>query len=412
MNLRAIISTRPLTALVAAAVVGGALGYWLGFDTAPPSPPIKEAAPPRPVPPQSPLATLTPVEFAHLKGWSGDSLDGAAIALGRSCQSLGNDKNETIGPEPASRPRAAWQVACATVAAAGNDGPALRAAIESAFVPYRLAGPDGEDGTFTGYYEATLNGALAPDARFKYPLYAPPGDLINVALKDFVPGFSAQSGVPGQIVGRVDGRQLKPYYPRAEIDADAFRDKATVIAWIDDPVAVHILHIQGSGQVMLPDGAMTRVGFAAHNGHAFTGLGRILLDEGVLKPGDTSMIAVRDWLTRNPGRAQALMSRNARYIFFRRIDGDGPIGAEGVALTPLRSLAVDPKVVPLGAPIWIETVDPDNQPLERLMVAQDVGAAIQGAVRGDVFWGAGDAAFAKAARMKSRGRAVLLLPRV
>jgi len=414
VNFRAHIAARPISAIVVAVLIGAAAGLFVGLDIRPaPAPPdTVKTQPPQPQPPPALRATFTPIDFAAIDGWQRDPLDGFAAAIGQSCKRLAVERDQTIGIGPAERPTAAWRSACDAVRAAGTDANALRAAIETSFIPHRVGGPDGEDGTFTGYYEATLNGSLTPDARFKYPLFAPPADLINVALKDFVPGFSAASGVPAQIVGRVDGRRLAPYHQRAVIDADAFRDKAEVIAWIDDPVAVHILHIQGSGQVTLPDGTMIRVGFAAHNGHAFTGLGKILLDEGVLKPGEASMIGVREWLGRNPARAQDLMNRNARYIFFRRIDGDGPIGAEGVPLTPLRSLAVDSKIVPLGAPIWVDTVDPDNTPLQRLMMTQDIGAAIQGAVRGDVFWGAGEPAFAKAARMKSKGRAILLLPRV
>lgn len=414
MDLRRLIASRPLTAAALAVAGGIVLGFGLALGlgnitavTPPPSPP-----PPVSPPPIAAVATtrLAAVSFGDLAGWQDDGLSDLMPALSRSCARIAKSGDEAVGTGPAARPAADWKSACAKVTAAGDDPAALRRAIEDAFVPHRISAPAGEDGTFTGYYEATLNGSLSPTERYKYPLYAPPADLISVAIKDFAPGVSAD-GLPATLVGRVDGRRLKPYDVRADIDADAFRDRAMPIVWIDDPVAVHILHIQGSGQVILPDKTMIRVGFAAHNGHAFTGLGKILLDEGVLKPGEASMIGVRDWLLKNPARAAALMNKNARYIFFRRIDGDGPIGAEGVALTRLRSLAVDPRTVPLGAPVWVETKDPDGESLNRLMMAQDVGAAILGAVRGDVFWGAGDAAFDKAARMKSKGRAAVLLPR-
>lgn len=411
MDIRRLIHERPVAFASLAAAVGLCLGavLTLAFVSAPPAPA------PDPTPTISPVVetpsaiTFTPVAFDALEGWSADPLDEILPALKRSCDRIANDTDETMGDGPAARPMAAWRTACGRVLQASGDVGAFRAAIAAAFTPHRISTAAGDEGTFTGYYEATLNGSLSPTATFKYPLYAPPPDLISVTLKDFVPTIGA--GTPATLVGRVDGRRLKPYFVRADIDADAFRDRAEVVAWIDDPVAVHILHIQGSGQVSLPNGEMIRVGFAAHNGHAFTGLGKILLDEKVLKPGEASMIGVRDWLRRNPDRAVTLMNRNARYIFFRRIEGDGPIGAEGVALTRLRSLAVDPRATPLGAPVWVETADPDNLPLNRLMMAQDVGAAITGAVRGDVFWGAGDAAFDKAARMKSKGRLTVLLPR-
>jgi membrane-bound lytic murein transglycosylase A len=178
---------------------------------------------------------------------------------------------------------------------------------------------------------------------------------------------------------------------------------------------VHVLHIQGSGRVTLPDGQIMRIGFAGSNGRTFKGIGSILLEAGALQPGGASMIKVREWLTQHPAEAAAYMNQNTRYIFFRQLDPseteDGPVGAQGVSLTPLRSMAVDPRFVPLGAPVWLDTADPDGVALKRLMVAQDVGAAITGAVRGDIFWGAGEEAFSKAARMKSTGGYMVFVPR-
>lgn len=406
--IRAFILRHPWIAVAVALVLGVAIGGLLPLALEPETPPpVSEK--PAPPPTQS-LATLAPVGFEQLAGWNDDALEEARPALERSCGRIAKTADAEIGTGPAARPAGAWKTACASVLAAGNDRNALRAAFEAAFVPHQVSAAAGDTGTFTGYYEATLNGSLTPDERFRFPLYAPPSDLITVALKDFVPNFTP-GAVPATIVGRVEGRAFKPYAARAEIDSDGFRDRAEVVAWVDDPVAAHILHIQGSGQIVLPDGTIQRVGFAAHNGRQFTGLGRILIDEGVLSASGVSMIAVRDWLQKNPDRAKALMDKNARYIFFRRIDGDGPIGAEGVALTPLRSLAVDPRAIPLGAPMWLDVADPDGVPLKRLMMAQDVGAAITGAIRGDIFWGAGDAAFAKAARMNAKGRYFVLLPK-
>ena len=222
----------------------------------------------------------------------------------------------------------------------------------------------------------------------------------------------------GQLDGQASspGGQLRPYYTRSEIDADgAIAQDADVLLWADDPVAVHILHIQGSGRVTLPDGQIMRIGFSGHNGHVFRGIGSILLEAGELKPGGASMIAVREWLALHPAEAAQYMNRNTRYIFFRRLDPaeteDGPVGALGVSLTPLRSLAVDPRFIPLGAPLWLDTADPDGLLLQRLMVAQDVGAAITGAVRGDIFWGHGEDAFLKAGRMKSAGAYYILVPK-
>jgi len=178
---------------------------------------------------------------------------------------------------------------------------------------------------------------------------------------------------------------------------------------------VHILHVQGSGRVVLPDGHIERIGFAGHNGRAFKGISSVLVESGALTSGNSSMIAVRDWLRTHSDQARELMNKNARYIFFRKVEGldasDGPVGALGVPLSAGRSLAVDQRFIPLGAPLWLDTEDPDGVKLQRLVVAQDVGAAITGPVRGDLFWGHGEDAFAKAARMKSAGGYFVFVPK-
>ena len=203
-----------------------------------------------------------------------------------------------------------------------------------------------------------------------------------------------------------------PYYSRAKINAGALDGKAEVLLWADDPVDVFFLHVQGSGLAQLPGGATQRIGYAASNGRDFTAIGRELIASGELDGHAMSMQAIRDWLRAHPDRARAVMQRNARYIFFREIDSAGPVGAFGVALTPRRSLAVDPKALPLGAPVWLATTHPvRDEPLKRLMVAQDTGNAITGTVRGDFFWGHGEKALAKAGRMKEQGRYWLLLPK-
>jgi membrane-bound lytic murein transglycosylase A len=290
----------------------------------------------------------------------------------------------------------------------------MRSALENNFTAISIAAADtGATGTFTGYYEAELNGARTADARHTVPIYGVPRDLVTADLSAFVEKLPPT--VPRQLVGRVTpgprGQSLAPYFTRAQIDADkAVADTADVLMWVDDPVTAHILHIQGSGRVTLPDGETVRLSFAGHNGHRFKGIGSILLEAGVLK--SATMDNVRAWLRDHPAEAASYMNQNARYIFFRLGPATGgPIGALGVPLTARRSLAVDPRVVPLGAPVWLETVDPDGKPFRHLMAAQDTGAAITGVVRGDVYWGLGESAFAMAARMKSPGRYMILVPR-
>lgn len=392
------------------AIIGAGMVLWLR-PTPPVVPPPPAPVAPAPSPQLQP--TYEPVSFTDLEGWMDDALIEAAPALQRSC-----DAKSKADPEAITRVGALTftvadlQAACAKVLAARVDTAAFRKAIAENYQAYAVSFSGNAMGMFTGYYEAELRGSLTRTGKYQTPLYGVPQNLITVSLKDFVPPKTLEgTNVPGSVVGRVVDQRLKPYFNRTEIDnQNAIADVSNVVAWVDDPVDAHVLHIQGSGQVSLEDGTVMRVGFAGSNGLAFKGLGRILIDEGVLKANNSSMGAVRDWLKKNPARARDMMNQNARYIFFRKIEGDGPIGAEGVALTAQRSMAVDPRYIPLGLPVWLETVDPDNVPLKRLMMAQDVGAAITGAVRGDYFWGPGEPAFAKAARMKSQGRYFVLVP--
>jgi membrane-bound lytic murein transglycosylase A len=216
-----------------------------------------------------------------------------------------------------------------------------------------------------------------------------------------------------RIVGRVEDGRFAPYPDRGAIEDGLLAGRDLELLWIDDPVDVFLLQVQGSGRVVLPDGEVVRVGFAAHNGRPYRSIGRVLIERGELQPHAASWEGIRGWIEANPDEAAALFAENPRFVFFRLLDGeDGPIGAQGVALTAERSLAVDRRYIPLGAPLWLDATMPggDQTPLRRLMVAQDAGGAINGPVRGDFFWGYGDAALAMAGKMKSRGRYFLLLP--
>ena len=214
---------------------------------------------------------------------------------------------------------------------------------------------------------------------------------------------------------------LEPYATRAEIDGGALAAQGLELVWVDDPVDAFFLHIQGSGRVTFEDGTRRRLAYAATNGHNYFSIGRRLVALGALSCEDVSMQTIRDWLAANPERASEVMHENASYVFFRWLDEgqatEGPVGAQGVALTAGRSLAVDRRFVPMTVPIWLAGAAPDphpareDRPLRRLMVAQDTGGAIRGPVRGDVFWGTGDEAGAVAGRMKHEGRYWLLLPR-
>lgn len=369
-----------------------------------------EKKPKKPEPVEVPdRLVLTETSFDALTGWQDDRILEAQPALSKSCgRLLGQPASRAVGPEALAGTVADWRRPCEAIEGLpeGQEA-ALRSLLEKEFRPFAVAGPDGGTGVFTGYYEAELRGATAPDDVYRWPLYGFPSDLTRVNLGQFRADLKGR-----RIYGRVEDGVLVPYYDRAEIDGGALAGRDLELLWSDDPVDVFFLHIQGSGQVKLSDGSTVRIGFAGTNDLPFFAIGRALLSENKVPPEQASMQGIRDWLRRNPEEAAAMMRRNGRYIFFRRIEGEGPIGSQGVALTAGRSLAIDPKYLALGVPLWLETTWPASErPLRRLMVAQDTGGAIKGPVRGDFFWGSGEAALEQAGRMKQSGRYFLLLPK-
>lgn len=368
-----------------------------------------QGTPPSVEPSVKPPVTYTPVDVDELPRWSEDSVSHALPALLSACSAFeGKADTDSVGRNGLGGTVGDWRTPCASLAViAPSDDTALRAVLRDLFVPYAVSTPEGSIGKFTGYYEASLRGSETRSDKYSVPLYALPNDLVELDAR----AFDLSADVPS-VIGQVSDRRLVPYDARRTIEQDtAFSTRADVLVWVDDPVDAHLLHIQGSGRVRMPDGSERRIGYAGNNGHRFRGIGGILLSAGELGPGQGSMPSVADWLRENPEPAQNYMEDNPRFIFFRWIDGPGPIGALGVPLEPRRSLAVDPKYIPYGAPLWLDVDDPDGQSLDGLVVALDTGSAIRGAVRGDYFWGSGDDAFAKAGRMNSPGRYYLFLPR-
>jgi membrane-bound lytic murein transglycosylase A len=284
-----------------------------------------------------------------------------------------------------------WAPICRATNDLNNDDEhAVQKFFEKWFVPHLVSTTENSQGLFTGYFEAELRGSKKRSAQFKVPLYGLPTDLKHAA----------------------DGRIL-PYHRRGAIQKGALRNVAPILVWVDDAIDAFLLHVQGSGRVVLENGAVMRVGYAGNNGHDYVSIGRVLIGQGELSPGRAGWTQIRNWIVRHPLKAEALLAQNPRFIFFRKVLGEGPIGAQGVALTPRRSLAVDRKFIPLGFPIWLETVWPGQteRPLRRLMIAQDTGSAIKGPIRGDFFWGYGKDALAEAGRMKSLGQYYILLPK-
>jgi membrane-bound lytic murein transglycosylase A len=367
--------------------------------------------------PSEPALQLEAISFVELEGWEQDDPSVALDAFRRSCAKLAAEPDTLrMAADPAIAPLAGtvegWRGACGAAAEpASLDG--ARTFFEDWFQPY-LATDRGQPlGLFTGYYEPLLHGSRRFGGAYTVPLYRAPDDLIRVDLGRFKPELAGQA-----ITGRVDGQQFVPYFARAEIDAGALEGSDLELVWVDDPIGRFFLQIQGSGQIQLDDGARIRIGYAGQNGHQYHAIGRDLVALGAMTTEEVSLQSIRDWLIAHPEQADAIMARNGSYVFFRErpeLDpAEGPIGAQGVPLTAGRSLAVDPRYIPLGAPVWLETSVPwpeGEGPLRRLMVAQDSGGAIKGPVRGDVFWGTGARAEAIAGRMRGQGRYVVLLPK-
>ncbi len=295
-----------------------------------------------------------------------------------------------------------WQDACEAALY-----PAGASFFQDHFTPIRIRNNSRNEGLFTGYYEPQLRGSRTQSEEYSTPLLARPDDLVMVQLSEF-PGEHS-----GRIAGRVENGQLKPFEDRSSIEAGALGN-AEPIVWIDDAVDAFFLHIQGSGRVVLEDGSVVRVGYAGQNGHPYTSIGRILVQQGAITQEEASMQSIRAWLSEHPDEGRDIMQANASYIFFREIDVDdpdqGPIGAANVPLTPGYSLAVDRTYHALGAPVYVSTELPDGTPFQRLMVAQDTGGAIRGPVRGDIFFGFGHDAGEIAGAMRSQGEMWVLVP--
>lgn len=359
--------------------------------------------------PEDTALRLAPAHFSELPGWEADSFQQVAGAFARSCKRIMKRPSEqAFGPMEQAGTYGDWQGVCKKFDIINHQNDeALKRFFETAFRPFAVsAGPDTQ-GLFTGYYEAHLHGALTKTGPFQTPLYARPDDLVMVNLGEFRDSLKGQ-----RIAGRVKGGTLKPYEDRAEIITGQWPHNDKALLWVDDPVDAFFVQIQGSGVVELPDGQTLRIGYAGQNGHPYFAIGRELIRREALTKETVSMQSIRAWLEHNPDAAVDVMNTNPSYVFFRVLEGDGPLGGEGVALTPERSLAVDRTLIPYGAPLWLEAQHPDEAqpPLQQLMIAQDTGGAIRGAVRGDVFWGFGPHAEAMAGKMNAKGRYWILLP--
>jgi len=350
--------------------------------------------------------TVSPVSFAGLKGWRTGRQAEVLTALVRSCERLARQPaSRSLGANGIAGTMADWRQVCtAAEALPGDNDETARQFFEKRFNAYQVEG----EGLFTGYYEASLRGALRPGGPYRTPLYKRPDDLVMVDLGKFDPDWKGK-----RTAGTVVNGRLKPFSDREAIRKGALLGKGLELVWVDDPVDAFFLQVQGSGRVVLAEGGVLRVGYDGHNGHRYTSIGKKMIEQGHLEREKVSLQSIRGWLAAHPDQVDPILDLNRSFIFFRSLKGDGPVGSQGVPLVPGRSLAVDRRFIPMGVPVWLETTDPldPERPLRRLMVAQDTGGAIKGPVRGDVFFGAGPLAEQRAGHMKQTGRYTLLLPK-
>ena len=306
------------------------------------------------------------LSFDQLEGWERDDHEAAMRAFVETCADVKAQE---------------WPSICA-VAQSQKPG-AARAFFELFFRPILIE--DGKDALFTAYFEPELDGSRVRSDRFQYPIYATPPEL----------------------------KRGSRWLSRRELlTSGVMEDRGLEIAWVDDPVELFFLQIQGSGRIRLAEGGMLRVGYGGSNGHPYRSVGTELVRRGVFQPHQVSAQVIQNWVRQNPEPGSELLYHNPSYVFFRKVNRvpaeKGPLGAMNRSVTPLRTVAVDPKYVPLGAPVWVEK-DGKN-PMRKLMIAQDTGSAIKGAQRADIFFGTGEQAGRKAGRIRDPGRMVVLMP--
>lgn len=339
---------------------------------------------------------LQAVAWQEVTGWLEDDPSLAFGAFLKSCSAL--------------RWRPQWQAVCQEAATMEHATAAeVRAFFAGNFVPHQVLQADGSaQGLMTGYYVPDLMGSRTPSPAYPYPLYRRPDDLLVIDLSEVYPDLANY-----RLRGRIEGHRVIPYWDRDAIDGQVQPLAGQELFWVADPVELFFLHVQGSGRILLDSGEQVMVNYADQNGHPYRSIGKYLLERGAMTRDQMSMQNIRAWAKDNPLEVDKLLNQNPSYVFFRELDAgvQSPPGALGVPLTPGRSLAVDRRHIPLGAPVFVETTWPNSErPLRRLMMAQDTGGAIKGRVRGDFFWGMGEQAGAQAGRMKQATKFWVLLP--
>jgi membrane-bound lytic murein transglycosylase A len=339
------------------------------------------------------------VGWNKLKGWSNDNHQELLPPLLAQCVKL--EKKSTT-----------WQQICDHAKLLPTDNAqSVQVFFQQWFEPHAVNGINSKTGLITGYYEPLLLGSMTKTSRFNYPLYKKPNDLLKITAAE---NSNLLQVKDNRARGKRVDNKLTAYYSRAQIDGPAQPLAGQELLWVDDSDDAFFLHIQGSGLVQLTDGSVVSVGYADQNGHSYRAIGRDLVKMEEIAQEDISLQSIKQWLTDNPTKAQALKNKNPSYIFFtlRTQLETGPRGSLNVPLTAQRSVAVDRSIIPLGTPLWLSTNLPESkQPYQRLMFAQDTGGAINGPVRVDVFFGRGENAKSLAGSMKQEGQVFVLLPK-
>jgi membrane-bound lytic murein transglycosylase A len=353
-------------------------------------------------------AQYEPVLFSDIEGWADDDHDAALAAFRNSCRALLRRSAEALEGKPM---HAALQQVCRKLADVNVSKPgAARAFFENNFTPMRISPLGTPDGFVTGYYEPIVEGTREQTSGYDWPLYRKPASLL--------PG--GRMAIASVAAGKKKARKRKlvRFHERAAIDDGVLSGRNLEICWLKDPIDAFFIHIQGSVRVRLDDGKMLRLNYQAQNGHPYYAVGRYLIERRIVPKDEMSMDRIREWMERNPDEGKELRRRNKSYVFFREVGLAGdqePPGAQGISLTPGRSIAVDRHLHVYGTPFFISAELPiqSDQPTTRfgrLMVAQDTGGAILGPARADIYFGAGDEAASIAGRLRHSGRFVMLVP--
>lgn len=331
--------------------------------------------------------SLTPETYQTLPGWQSDDHKAALQTFLKSCGALEKRTSE-VGCSDLKAPADLWRGICASAREADRgDNLAAQQFFETQFAPYRVATKNNDRGLFTGYYIPEIEGSRTRRGKYQTPVYRAPSDI--------------QKGVG--------------YYTRAEIYSGALTNRGLEIAWVADPIALFFIEIQGSGVIRLAEGGAMTIGFAGKNNREYVAIGRFMGEEGMLDKDSVNLFTIKEWLYKNPDKARGVMERNSSYVFFQELKDNMVRGAQGVGLTPERSMAVDWHYYPYGLPLYLQSNVPETKyggeaPYNRIMIAQDTGGAIRGGIRGDVYYGHGERAETLAGHQAERGQLSLLLP--